>query len=254
MLLPCITDEELHAFKTTIRDGIALKIVMNVPLSLAVGYEAKTVVGKSLDEMLKTAENHMYRHKLAEGVGVRNRAIKAILNTLTEKYVLEKNHSELVSRYCVKIGEAMGLPQDDLKELAQAGLYHDIGKISLPDNILNKPSALTADEYDTIKTHAEIGYQILRAADEYSDLAIHALYHHERWDGTGYPTGLAGTAIPLFSRIIGVADAFEAMTADRPYRNRMSEAKAVKEIAKCAGTQFDPEIADVFVRKVLGND
>ncbi|OHE41781.1 MAG: hypothetical protein A2Y16_03370 [Tenericutes bacterium GWF2_57_13] len=254
VLLPCITDEELHAFKTTIRDGIALKIVMNVPLSLAVGYEAKTVVGKSLDEMLKTAENHMYRHKLAEGVGVRNRAIKAILNTLTEKYVLEKNHSELVSRYCVKIGEAMGLPQDDLKELAQAGLYHDIGKISLPDNILNKPSALTADEYDTIKTHAEIGYQILRAADEYSDLAIHALYHHERWDGTGYPTGLAGTAIPLFSRIIGVADAFEAMTADRPYRNRMSEAKAVKEIAKCAGTQFDPEIADVFVRKVLGND
>ena len=254
VLIPRISETDLHAFKVAIRDRSAAKIVMNVPLSLAVGYELKTAVGKTLDEMLKAAENHMYRHKLSEGVGVRNRAIKAILSTLADKYEGEKRHSERVSGYCVGIGTALGLTQDELKELAMAGLYHDIGKISIPDNILNKPGTLTPEEYDTIKTHTEIGYQILRAADEYSDLAIHALHHHERWDGTGYPSGLAGTAIPLYSRIIGVADAYEAMTSDRPYRNRMSEAKAIRELRQGAGTQFDPDLADLFIRTVLETD
>lgn len=114
-----------------------------------------------------------------------------------------------------------------------------------------KKGKLTNGEYDTIKTHPEIGYQILRAADEYSDLAIHALYHHERWDGKGYLKGLLGEEIPLFSRIICVADAFEAMTSVRTYKDKISDEEAVKEIIRCAGTQFDKMIAKVFVEKVM---
>jgi len=140
---------------------------------------------------------------------------------------------------------------ENLKELELAGMYHDIGKISLPDAILNKPSKLTKEEFDVIKTHPEISYQILRAADEYSDLAIHALHHHEKWDGSGYPSGLKGEEIPLFSRIISVADAFEAMTAVRPYKNRMSVKDALDEIIRCSGTQFDANIAKIFIEKVM---
>ncbi|MFA6890310.1 MAG: HD domain-containing phosphohydrolase, partial [Bacilli bacterium] len=135
--------------------------------------------------------------------------------------------------------------------LKQAGLFHDIGKISIPDSILNKPEKLTDEEYDIIKTHTEVGYQILRAADEYSDLAIHALHHHERWDGKGYPTALEGNDIPLFSRIICVVDAYEAMTADRPYRKRLTKEHAIAEIRKCSGTQFDPKIAKIFIEQIL---
>jgi len=170
---------------------------------------------------------------------------------LTDKYQLEKTHSKRVSLYSRQIGEAMNLRPDDLKELEMAGLFHDIGKISIPDLILDKPGRLTPEEFETIKTHTEVGYQILRAADEYSDLAIHALHHHERWDGKGYPKGLKEEEIPLFSRIICIADAFEAMTSDRPYKKALTIQKAVEELQRCAGTQFDANLVAVFVEQVV---
>jgi HD-GYP domain-containing protein (c-di-GMP phosphodiesterase class II) len=116
---------------------------------------------------------------------------------------------------------------------------------------LNKPDRLTKDEYEVVKAHTETGYQILRAADEYSDLAIHALHHHENWNGTGYPKGLKELEIPLFSRIISVADAYEAMTSDRPYRKAMDPLLAIDELKQNAGIQFDPDIVHVFLEKVL---
>lgn len=146
---------------------------------------------------------------------------------------------------------ALHIKGDDLVELELAGLYHDIGKISIPDSILNKPGKLTEEEFEVIKTHTEVGYQILRAADEYSDLAEHALSHHERWDGTGYPRGLKAEQIPLFSRIISIADSYEAMTADRPYRKAMNQEIAIEEIIRCSGSQFDPKIANIFINDVL---
>lgn len=248
VILPHITQEMLESIKETIKIKCAQSSVQNITLSLATGYEIKTAdYEESLDEILKLAENHMYRHKLAESISVRNNAIKAILITLTSKYQLEKIHSARVSQMCRKIGEALGLKEEELKELALAGMYHDIGKISIPDAILNKPGKLTQEEYNIIKTHPEVSYQILRAADEYSDLAIHALHHHERWDGYGYPSGLKGEEIPLFSRIICVADAYEAMTSVRPYKNKLSETEALNEVIRCSGTQFDPRIARLFV-------
>ncbi|PKK96631.1 MAG: hypothetical protein CVV58_05385, partial [Tenericutes bacterium HGW-Tenericutes-3] len=182
---------------------------------------------------------------------VRNHAIKAILQTLTDKYDEERIHSKRVSQLCVELGKQLNLDEDDINELEMAGMYHDIGKISIPDAILDKPSKLTDEEYDIMKSHTEVGYSILKAADEYSGLAEHALYHHERWDGKGYPKGLSGEDIPLFSRIICVCDSYEAMTAERPYKNKMDIDQAVAEIKRCAGTQFDPILARLFVEEVL---
>jgi len=251
VLLPNTTSKKLQDYKDKIISIVKTKRVENIELSLAIGYELMKSTTEEIDDIQKLAENQMYSHKTTEGSSVRNRAINAILLTLTDKYKTEKRHSVEVSQLCKKIGIELKLREDEIKELEQAGLFHDIGKISIPDSILNKPSKLTDEEFNIIKSHTEIGYQILRAADEYSDLAIHALHHHERWDGKGYPSGLKGNDIPLFSRIICVVDAYEAITADRPYRKKLSKAYAVTEVIKCSGSQFDPKIAKLFVKKVL---
>jgi diguanylate cyclase (GGDEF)-like protein/PAS domain S-box-containing protein/putative nucleotidyltransferase with HDIG domain len=251
VLIPNTTAEKLQSYKEEIVEKVVKLKVKNIELSLSIGYELKNEAIEDIDDIQKQAENRMYRHKTTEGSSVRSKAINAILLTLTDKYEVERKHSTQVSHLCKLIGKELNLEEDDLKELEQAGLFHDIGKISIPDNILNKPGKLTKEEFDVIKTHTQIGYQILRAADEFSDLAIHALHHHERWDGDGYPRGLKGYNIPLYSRIICIADAYEAMTTDRPYRKKMSKAYAVAEIIKCSGSQFDPNIAKIFVEKIL---
>ena len=225
--------------------------IEKIPVSLAIGYEILNENDKDIDELLSKAEKQLYRHKITVGGSIRNHAIQAILSTLTEKYKEEKMHSERVSQLCKEIGTELGLSKEEVDVLELAGMYHDIGKISIPDAILNKPDKLTDEEYEIIKTHTQIGYQILRAADEYSGLAEYALSHHERWDGRGYPKGLKGEEIPLFSRIINVADSFEAMTADRPYRKGMSIVDAGLEIKNCSGRQFDPGISNLFLTKIL---
>jgi len=251
VLIPNTTMGKMQEEKDKLRLEVEKYPIKNAILSLAIGYDEKKNLKTSLDEVLKLAENHMYKHKISEGSSSRSRTISAILATLTDKFDAEKTHSERVSQYCKEIGKELKLRKEEITALEMAGMFHDIGKISIPDEILNKPGKLTNEEYEIIKTHPLVGYQILRAADEYSDLAIHALHHHERWDGKGYPKGLRGKDIPLFSRIIGVVDAYEVMTADRPYRNKMSEEYAISEIIRCSGTQFDPKIAKLFVEKVL---
>lgn len=250
-IVPNTTFEEVQEMNNLAKDNINQIMVGNIYLSIAIGFEMKYDDNINIQSIIKFAENKMYRNKLTEGMSVRNNAIKAIHKTLSDKYDIERIHSEKVSMLCKMMGSKLGISGDVLKELEQAGMYHDIGKISIPDSILNKPGKLTNEEFDIIKTHTEVGYQILRAADEYSDLANHALHHHERWDGKGYPSEMKGKDIPLFSRIICIADAYEAMTADRPYRKKMSKEYAISEIIRCSGSQFDPEIAQLFVEKVL---
>jgi len=251
ILSPNKNSEQMLAYKEKIIELVKEINVGNIEISLAIGYEVVTDSNQDIDELLSAAENHLYRHKVTVGTSIRNHAIKAILNTLTDKYVEEKIHSERVSSFCKKIGIELGISKEDVDLLELAGMYHDIGKISIPDAILNKPGKLTNEEYEIIKTHTQVGYQILKAADEYSGLAEYALSHHERWDGKGYPRGLKGTEIPLFSRIICVADSFEAMTADRPYRKGMCVEDAITELKRCSGSQFDPDITVKFIDKVL---
>lgn len=235
----------------TILNGFNGARIGNIDLSIAIGFCVKSDTTISLDDVRKLAENDMYRHKILERKSIKNKAISAILKTLTEKYEAERIHSDRVSDLSVKLGEVLGLAKSELLELKTAALFHDIGKISIPDDIVNKPGKLTPEEFEIMKSHTEVGYEILRAADEYSQLAIYASSHHERYDGKGYPNGLSGKTIPLFSRIISLADAYEAMTSNRPYRKAMSEALAIKEIIQHAGTQFDPELAKLFVEGVL---
>jgi diguanylate cyclase (GGDEF)-like protein/PAS domain S-box-containing protein len=250
-IIPNTSHEEVEKIKNKIRQEISLITVENIHLSMAIGFDLKYDEQANIQDIIKFAENKMYRSKLSEGMSVRNNAIRAIHKTLTEKYKEERVHSERVSALCKALGMKLGIKNEDLNELVMAGMYHDIGKISIPDAILDKPSGLTKEEYDIMKTHTESGYQILKAADEYSNLAEYALSHHERWDGKGYPRGLKETEIPLYARIICICDSFEAMTTDRPYKKKLDKKQAVAEMIKCSGSQFDPSLTKLFITEVL---
>jgi putative nucleotidyltransferase with HDIG domain len=158
-----------------------------------------------------------------------------------------RSHCQTVSQLCVVIATQLGLDREQLPRLRLAGLLHDVGKIGVPDSILQKPGALTEEEYELMKTHAVLGADILEAADMRVE-ADWVRHHHERIDGSGYPDGLASSDIPIESRIILVADAFEAMTSDRPYRLAPGQSYALDELRRHAGTQFDPDIVEALIR------
>ncbi len=180
-------------------------------------------------------------------------SIQTLRYTVEAKDPYTRGHSDRVSAYSVLIGEKLGLSEDDLKILRVGGLFHDIGKIGIPDSILLKESKLTDDEYSEIKSHPAIGAHILCNAEVFKDIIPIVKHHHERYDGKGYPGQLKGKDIPYFARIATIADAFDAMTSKRTYRNSLPIDVVKAEIEKNLGTQFDPEIGKVFL-DILNNN
>ncbi|MBU1145533.1 MAG: diguanylate cyclase [Firmicutes bacterium] len=225
---------------------IEKQVVEGMNISVAFGVETKAG-NTPIEEIFKIAEDDMYKHKLFEISSNRNDAIKTILNTLHVKNPREEYHSKRVSEYCQKIGQILGMRKDEINLLKIIGNLHDIGKIAIDEAILNKPGKLTNDEWNEIKRHPEIGYRILSASADYAEFSEDILSHHERWDGTGYPQGLKGKEIPYRARIIAIADAYDAITSSRPYRDSLTHEFAIDEIMKNSGTQFDPMIAKKFV-------
>jgi len=225
--------------------------VRDLEVSISFGLATKTDLSQTTDLVMKKAEDHMYNNKLFEGPSARGRVIEGIVATLNAKCPREKAHSERVSELCVAMGKELKFEGVEIKTLKVFGLLHDIGKIAIIDDILNKANGLTDQEYKEIMRHSEIGFRILSTANDMSEIANYVLSHHERWDGKGYPKGLAGEAIPLPSRICAIADAYDAMTSDRSYRPAMTHEFAVEELQKNAGIQFDTELVDIFLKKVL---
>jgi diguanylate cyclase (GGDEF)-like protein/PAS domain S-box-containing protein len=231
---------------------IALKEkVGSVDISISFGYETKNNEEEKIQDILKKAEDHMYKKKLFESPSMRGKTINTIISTLHEKNKREEQHSNRVSILCESMGKALGLPEDEIKELKIVGLLHDIGKIAIEENVLNKQGKLTEEEWEEIKRHPEIGYRILSTVNDMSEMAEYLLAHHERWDGMGYPKGLKGEEISLQSRIITIADSYDAMITERSYHNALPEEVAIEELKINAGLQFDPELIRVFIEKVL---
>ena len=177
--------------------------------------------------------------------------VELILRIANVKNPKIEAHSRRVSLMCQRTGIAMGLTEAEISKLKISGLLHDIGKIAIDNSILDKPGRLNNQEWNEIKRHSYIGYRILNNMPGMNEVAEYILYHHERLDGTGYPRGLKQEEIPLLSRIITVADAYDAMTSERKYRKVLDKNMAVEELIKNKGTQFDSHIVDVFIEKVL---
>ena len=180
-------------------------------------------------------------------------SIETLRYTVEAKDVYTRGHSDRVSAFSVLIGEKLGLSESDIRILRIGGLFHDIGKIGVPDSILLKDAKLTDEEYSQIKNHPSIGAHILSNATIFADMIPIVKHHHEKFDGTGYPSKLRGEEIPYLARIAAVADTFDAMTSVRPYRNALPLETVKQEFQRCAGTQFDPDIARVFL-DILNNE
>ena len=173
--------------------------------------------------------------------------IKSLLSALKCKDDYTWGHSLRVAYFCVSVGKELGLSEDELYELEVSALFHDLGKIGVPDSVLTKPSRLTDEEFLEMKLHPNKSYEILKDFPVFDKMAINAKYHHERFDGRGYPEGLKGESIPFFSRIILIADTFDAMTSTRPYRKGLPFEVAFAELREFAGSQFDPHIVEKFI-------
>ena len=179
--------------------------------------------------------------------------VQTLRYTVEAKDSYTRGHSDRVSEYSVLIGEKLGLSAEQIKTLRIGGLFHDIGKIGIPDSILLKPAKLTDEEYSQIKNHPSIGAHILGSAAIFQDIIPIVKHHHERYDGNGYPSKLKGEEIPYLARIAAVADTFDAMTSRRSYRGPIDVEHVKEEIKRCEGTQFDPQIAEVFL-EILSNN
>jgi len=254
ILLPNVDTLEASQIVKSIKLLSSQEKVENIEVSIAVGHDTKTNEKEDIIEVLSNAENHMYRHKLYERSSAKSKTIEIIMNTLFAKSNRESMHSDRVSFICLAIASKMNFDKDEINKIRMAGLVHDIGKIGIDENILNKPGKLTPEEREEINKHPEVGWRILSSSNEFSELANFILNHHERWDGKGYPNGLESKDIPVEARIISVADSYDAMTRDRTYRPGLTQKEAIVELRRCAGTQFDPEIVNIFIEQVLPDE
>lgn len=223
-------------------------------ISISVGFSTKLYPTENIRQIEKEAEEYMFKHKLLEQESHHSTMLSSIMATMYARSQETEEHAKRLALLSRMIGERLNLQQESMDELELFAMLHDIGKIGIDDRILNKPGKLNDEEWKIMKKHSEIGYRITMSSPGLQSIANYILTHHERWDGKGYPQGLKGEEIPLPSRILAVVDAYDAMTEDRVYRKAMSHDQALREIKKCAGTQFDPHIVNIFVQSMLHFD
>lgn len=251
IFMPKIDTSDAEKFIKNIKAASVRENVNSVNISISFGYMTKRNKEENILEVLKKAEDYMYKKKVIESPSMRGKSINTIITTLHEKNKREEAHSYRVSKLCESMGRAINLEDDEINELKTVGLLHDIGKIAIEENILNKNGKLTEEEWEQIKRHPEIGYRILSTVNEMSDMARYVLAHHERWDGKGYPKGLTGEDIPLKSRIITIADSYDAMVSERSYRGALPKEVAIEELKKGKDIQFDSKLVNIFIEEVL---
>ncbi len=219
----------------------------DIPISIALGLAVRRNSNIKISDVLREAEDNMYKQKLIESRSTRSAVLSTLLSTLAEKSYETEAHARRMHEIAYKIGLKVGLSEVELNRLSLLITLHDIGKINIPEEILTKQDKLTEEEWNLIKKHPEIGYRIARATEEFAHVAEDIAAHHEHWDGNGYPQGLQGKDIPLLARITTIADAFEVMSNGRPYKKAMSREEITAEFKRCSGSQFDPDLVETFL-------
>ena len=253
MLLPNTAEAEAEAIMGRITRSVDLykqaQRGRSIEVSVSFSFSGMTG-GGSVDQMMAVAEERLSHRKLLNQKSSHNAILSSIMATLYARSQETEEHGKRLTKLTRLIGERMGLDAGMLDNLELLSMLHDIGKIGVDDRILNKPGRLNAEEWELMKRHSEIGYRIALSSPELEHIAKYILCHHEQWDGHGYPNRLKGVDIPLPARILTVADAYDAMTENRVYRRAMSREDALSEIRRCAGTQFDPTVANHFVELI----
>lgn len=221
-----------------------------LPLSLSLGWAADPGEGGSADALFKEADNNMCREKMHNSFSTRSAIVEALMHALEARDYITEGHAERLHSLVEVLARKLQLSAKTTADLRLFAKFHDIGKVGIPDSILFKPGQLTLDEKAVMRRHCEIGFRIAKSAPDLTPIAEWILKHQEWWNGKGYPLGLAGEEIPLECRILALADAYDAMTSDRPYRKAMSHPEAIGELRRCAGIQFDPSLTEMFIESL----
>lgn len=246
ILLPEMNNLEGHEVLDEIKARCKKTEANKFPVSIGMGIATLTAMNQDIRQIFEKADREMNQNKLLETRSANNKIVRGLLGALEAKSDETVEHTERMTKLATKIGRELGIHNSQLNRLSLLATLHDIGKTSIPEDVLMKPGSLNEEEWKMIEGHPARGYKIASATNEFAVIAEEILSHHERWDGNGYPRGLTGEEIPYLARIISIVDAYDVMVTGRPYQEGMSEKETLQEIKDCAGGQFDPELAMAF--------
>lgn len=248
-IIPEADEEILESICRRIQANVAKQNLLEGDsfLSVSVGFAVIGQANICIDDAFKEADANMYRHKLSKSSAVQEAIIENLNETLREKDFFAYGHAEHLKELVSAFGHKVGLSEKSIEDLCLLAQFHDIGKIGIPKEILYKPMRLTAQEFNEIQKHCEIGYRIAKSMPKIKPIADWIIMHHEWWNGGGYPLGIKGVEVPLECRMFAIAEAYEVMTSSRPYREAMAHENAVSELKKQAGIQFDPQLVGEFL-------
>lgn len=250
VILPHKDSLEVENFIEMIRANISEynRKLNSLPINVSMGYAVSEIKApKNINDLFREADNNMYRDKIHGGKSARSALVRTLTTALEGRDYIIEGHGERIQELVQSMAVKLNLPERTINEMKLLAQFHDIGKVGVPDSILFKPGPLTSEELKIMRRHSELGARIARSSPELIPISDWIFKHHEWWNGKGYPLGLAGKEIPLESRILAIADAYDSMTSDRPYRKAMTHDQAIAEIIKCSGTQFDPALVELML-------
>lgn len=250
ILLPRTNEESTKDICKRIMEACQQEDNSLIKGSIALGSITKNKSEENICRLFKKAEKKMYTNKLIESKITHETIINSLKNTLVKKTNETQGHMEGIKRRAILMAKLLKLPLKVLEQLRLLGDFHDIGKIAIPDRIINNSSPLTEEEWEVMKQHPITGYRIASSSTYLMEVAEAILFHHECWDGSGYPLGIKGEEIPITSRIIAIAETYDVLTNGRSYKEPLSSHEAVNEIKSCAGSQFDPNLVEVFIKTI----
>lgn len=255
ILLPNTSLSQAEVIIERLNETFEKTSLHNIILSVSFGIAVKNKIEESIDDKIVHAEQEMYKSKLLVSQGIKTSIFNNMLDSLYDIGEDEQWHSIVIGELVELMGRKLGFTEDKIYDLKIFGIVHDIGKVGIKESVMKSHDILNIDEREEIKRHAEIGYQIVSAVNEYSSLADSILAHHERWDGQGYPNGLKGKLIPQYARILSIVDAYEVITGKHGYKKEMlSREEAILELKKQSGKQFDPELVEMFSELIMDYD
>jgi len=251
IILPHTSKEKGIEIIDRINKECQRKSTLTLPLSISMGIATKVSASENINSIVREAEGKMYRYKILDKQAADSVLINSLEKALQEKKYETKEYCQDFIDCVLHFGESLGLEKNQLNELKLLAAICDIGKIAVSGEIILKKGWLSEEEWEEIKRHPEIGYRIARSSPELFNIADAILYHHEFWNGNGYPHRIKGEDIPLLARIIHIVNAYQAMTHERPYRRAMTEEDAIQELRKGQGSQFDPELTEKFITMII---